>query len=472
MLLPRPDADLDFLRSVLNRSGLGFGSGAYTSPISCDFATVSASRLSTISRDLGAIRDVYRLASRLFLQDEFAWIGSAVTHGHSGGEIAATERTIRGDIEARLSRIDYVGLPDDTSQIAEVQWKSGGPGGLIGHERAFAEAFGHSRRSGEQDLIAAYLSGIYGDSPSGTVAVNEVRSPWLPGEQIITDAASAQGYVYTAIDRSDARRRLDFSGRVEVVHAAGRRREVRILRLRGLTAVLSHAELMHLLDEVEEGRLWLECPPNVIYRQKWPLALAFMPEFAASLGAAREALIPTALMCRDRFDLSVLVDAFGSLLTSESAAALTAATRVSDLIKLPTSVRSRIVLKCAAGAGARSSGGAGVFRLSGSSGQCMPIAREIQGWIDAGEPWIAQPYIKRTQIANLAPPQFGAQSKPLTCHARTMAFAGDMSGETPVLHGLLVNLSPSWKVAGAAARQGPDGHLSGTAFVGVEVGDR
>lgn len=452
------------LQSELEALGVVYGtSDAYVSLLSPASVCLSQREVRDLTDDVLAVRALYRTWSDLYVSALAGaspeWLAMCAEHGLTRTQVDIQRTTARARREPMLTRIDYVVLSNAYRQIAEVQWKSAGPGFFIGHERAFASVFPLGRGvSRIGDLMEGYLTSLARISPhSPTVVVNEARSEWLRAEAHVVAAARAAGIDYYPVARATLPAALRITdGDVSVVVPRSTY-AITVLRGRGFTEVLDDSALLRLANAVDHGRLWIEAPLSFIYRQKWGLALPFHPMFASLFEPRlRDILIPTSLILGDGIEL----DAVAARLPEPHRERLRNVRRLRELSLLPESTRELLVLKCGAGAGEFHNRSRGVYRLGGSRANAKRILDTVWGRaIRDGEPWIAQPYIDATcsvPMAGLAKDGSVTRDR---AHARFLVFAGVTADMTWQLHGAIANFAHHWKVSGGV----------GSSFVDVRV---
>ena len=430
--------------------------------------------LDAITADLSHLAQLYRFASELYLESlrdkDLRWVRRAVETGLRPVDVTLTRRLSQSRLEPMMQRVDYVDVLPGQRHIAEVQWKSGGPGYFIGHQSAFLAAFPPG--PGElpiDDLPARYLDALSkrADFVGPGLIVNEVRAEWLQAERQFERPARSQLREYRAIDRATLAEAIEAKPGQLLLRKGDSLVPISVLRGRGFTERLSETTLESLVDQALDGRLWLETPPNFIYRQKWPLALPFMQDLCPDhLSSLRDAIAPTSMLGPDRFDLSAIC----SRMAPQDASALSGVGHLLELGDLPTRTRAQLVLKCAAGSGDMHSRGRGVFRINGSGPQVASTLRLIKDRQETiGEPWIAQLYVGREWGALLAHPEDLDAITRVSCRLRLMVFGQQVDGPVWSVQGGVANLSPHWKVSGADAKYDARGALLGSAFTDVRM---
>lgn len=472
----RSPSVLPRLAEFFETNGTVYGHGSeYSSLLSNSVLSLSGRELETIRQDLDGFARLYRFASSLYLSSlndpQLNWIQRAVEAELRPAEVSVTRRLAGAHCEPRMVRADYVDVGTGRRDVAEIQWKSGGPGFFFGHQLGFADCIPLDH--GEEvigNLAASYLHKLTetADSIGPGVIANEVRPEWLRGEHILERMANSDSVSYRPVSRDEIASDVRVEGTRLMLKATGGWEPIATLRGRGFTDRLPDPDLMWMADAVIAERLWVESPPNFLYRQKWPLVIPYMPELCPSdLRLLRHTVPPTSMVGPHHFDLSAIADHPDW----QGGRRLSAIRSLAELADLPTSIRGMLVLKCAAGSGDFHSGGRGVFRLNGTGRQ----AKDILGLIarrqkDLDEPWIAQLYAGRSWPASLAHRQHLEQLMQTECRLRLMVFGQtDQSNHDWIVTGAVGNLGPHWKVSGSSANIAVTGRLIGSAFTDVRL---
>lgn len=470
-ILRHPDEAAHAMAEAFVAEGLIYGAGdTYPSLLTPSSGLLRREEAADVEGDLALLWGLYRTWHALYLASlagaEPPWIAALCEQGLSPAEVEAQRVTARAGLEPRLGRVDYVALGARRA-VAEIQWKSGGLGLFFGtHDVCAAVEPGAAAPLGDptaglRELIARCGAG------GEPVAANGVRSVWFRGEHYLRRAYDRRGLRYLVFDRREAARRLvERRGRFQIAEGPTLI-PVDFLYAQELLPALPPETVVRLARAAAAGSLWVETPLSYIYRQKWGLALPFLPAYRDMFGAELRAILgPTALLQEPWLDLSALAEG----LPEPEAARLRAARTLDDLAELPTAARRRLVLKCGGGVGAYYSQGRGVLRVTGSRAAARKVTDFVRGRLAQGEPWIAQRYVDVTYPVDLCPPwDLGARCR-VDAHARLMVFgAGGGDGQPRVIGGL-ANFGAAWKVSGRAAGVAPDGRLVGTAFTDLRVG--
>lgn len=463
--------DDDALLTGLVRRRLVYGTGErYASLLSPCSVTLDVDELRELTQDLTDVADLYRRTNQLYLASLAgvapAWISTCIEYGLTPGQCDAHRMIARAGVEPVMTRVDYVEISPGRRQLAEVQWKSGGPGLLIGHQSAYAEVFPLVRGTEALgNLEDDYFGCLRDASPRAPAHVlNETRAEWLPAEAGLASRAAEQGWRYAATDRQTLADNVKIS-RDGLRMATGETwSEVTVLRGRGFTEVLEDTAIMALATATLEGALWIEAPLNFLYRQKWLLALPFIPGYGEQLSARlRSFIIPTALILGEQVDWAGIADSW-----AEDGDRIGSVRTLADVAELPGGLRRRLVLKCGAGVGPLQSGGKGVFRLAGSRSHASKTLDFVRQRVSAGEPWIAQPYRDATYHVPFGWPEAGATTMLADAHCRMMIFGGRRNRDWAI-QGAIGNFAQNWKVSGSPARRGDQQEVLGSSFVDVRL---
>jgi len=467
-----PDSGGSLLHA-LESQGLVYGDGlSYASLVSPASVVVSSAEVRELGIDLCAVAELYRTVNELYLSsldgDAPDWIRACVEQGLTPVQREAHELTARARLEPVMGRADYVEVRSGRRQLAEMQWKSGGPGLLIGHQRAYAEAFAH--RAGTSplgDLETTYLDTLFATSPAvPAVVANEVRSEWLNGEAGLVKRADERGWSYRSMNRATLASSLTWGPHGLRLREDEGSHDVTVLRGRGFTEVLADELTLRLATAALNETIWIEAPLNFLYRQKWCLALPFARDLANHFAdRTREIVIPSALVLGECVDLTCIADQISSAYIDQVASVRTLA----DLVQLPGGLRRRLVFKCGAGVGDYHSRGRGVFRLAGSRRSAATVVDFVRQRVAEGEPWILQPFVDDKYTVPLAIPTATKEIEMVVSHSRLMVFGGRQNDQTWQVQGAIGNFAKHWKVSGSPAGTDTQGETRGSAFVDVRL---
>ena len=145
-LIEQDPASLPTLLGCLEASRTIHGSHTkYSSLVSPSTLDLELTELDAITADLSHLAQLYRFASELYLESlrdkDLRWVRRAVETGLRPVDVTLTRRLSQSRLEPMMQRVDYADVLPGQRHIAEVQWKSGGPGYFIGHQSAFLAAF-------------------------------------------------------------------------------------------------------------------------------------------------------------------------------------------------------------------------------------------------------------------------------------------------------------------------------------------
>ncbi|MBI4097449.1 MAG: hypothetical protein HY426_00230 [Candidatus Levybacteria bacterium] len=448
-------------------------STTYDSLITPSSTCITPGEVGEISNDLDALWKFYKKLTELYLksiqQNAPSWIKEFTEHGMLKEEIEAHRLVCFAGLEPVACRIDYVSLGSER-KIAEVQWKSGGPGLFFGIQDAYMEAIpfqSNMKPLGDavDNFYELILKTTHNNGPN---VVNAVRDVWLNGENFLKKKYDQRGMHYFPLNRNEiAKNIIKERNNFFVSDQRGILRKISFLNGQGFTRFFPKENLLLLARATTEERLWIETPLNYLYRQKWCLALPFMNGFKDLFEKQlKDIIIPTALIEYDHIDLSPIVP----YINHESKEKLLSIKQLENLAELPSSLRDCLIFKCAAGTGEYYSDGKGVFRISGSHKFAKKILDFIQERvIIAKEPWIVQVYIdKKCQIPASLPSCLESQQI-IDAHARFMIYGGMLKEKKAVVIGGLGNFGKHWKVSGKSPYKDEHGNLLGTAFNDIRI---
>ncbi|VVB68420.1 Uncharacterised protein [Candidatus Norongarragalina meridionalis] len=455
-------------------NNLIYGMGTeYNSLLTPSSTLLEVAEVNEISNDLKELWKLYSTWNTLYLKSVAGeappWIREYSEYGMAPEEIEASRLCSAGGLEPRLCRVDYVCLGSKRS-IAEIQWKTGGPGLFFGISDAYSKAIPSDAKNEYLGMPTEsfYNVIVQAGNNNQTVAVNLVRDVWLNGEAYLERAYRDRGLTYIPIERRESHRRIIERNNVYfAIDDKNKSHEIDFINGQGFTQFLPKKRLIGLAQATLEGKIWIETPLNYIYRQKWGLSLPFVKEYRALFSdRLRDIIIPTALLSDSHLDLSLISANLEHPLRDE----LLDVQSIARLADLPTSLRKALVLKCGAGTGEFYSDGKGVFRLSGSRSSALRILEFIEGRIKIrGEPWIIQPFIDSTHSIPVSLPWALNNTKPIEAHARIMIFGGRLGTKDPEIIGGLGNYGRHWKVSGRSPGVDEQGNICGTAFNDIRV---
>ena len=208
-------------------SGLVYGDTInYSSLVSPCSVALAEHELSELTRDLVSFWHLYDKLNELYeaslLGQAAPWIAKLVECGLSPAEVTAHRITARAGLVPRMCRVDYVSLGDNR-KVAEVQWKSGGPGLFFGFADVLGRLLpldGHHSIGNPIDKFAKIIHG--NRNSSAGVALNAVRSTWLRSEEYLKRELALRGIGYQAFDRLQVSQHLSVSENGVLWHADDR----------------------------------------------------------------------------------------------------------------------------------------------------------------------------------------------------------------------------------------------------------
>ncbi len=463
-IVRHPDRVAGEMVATLNASGLIYGAEeSYPSLITPSSCLLDRPTTATLVEDLVALRQFYRTWNDLYRAsltgDEPRWIADLCEYGLRPEEIQAQRLTLFAGLEPRFCRVDYISF-SPCRVIAEVQWKSGGLGLFFGIHNVCA-AVEPVVGACPGDPVQGFRSLIKAFGSNEPIAVNPVRAVWLQGEGRLQQALDRQEMRYIVFDRRDGARRVFERNGAFVVSDNGKLLQIDFLYGQEVLPTLAPQTIVRLAQAAADRRLWIETPLNYVYRQKWGMALPFMPDYAELFDDRLRALFGAVALLRGaEVDLGPLAGDVPAT-TGEQ---LCAARTIDDIARLSTAARRFLVLKCGAGSGAYYSQGHGVLRVNGSRRAAQKTLDFVKERLAQGEPWIVQRYVHAVYPIDVCPPWATHDVQSVDAHARFMVYATFDADGSPRVIGGLGNFSSHWKVSGRSASYDERGRLTGAAF--------
>ncbi|MGQ9772063.1 hypothetical protein [Chloroflexus sp.] len=312
------------------------------------------------------------------------------------------------------------------------------------------------------------VQGLYGlirqwgnDEP---VAVNPVRSVWLRSERYLRHALEQQGIHYIVFDRRDGMQRIVERGDSVLLTDGGKLRQIDFLYGQTLLPTLPPSMIVRLARAVADGRFWIETPINYVYRQKWGMALPFLPAYANLFDARLRALLGSVVLLHTgTIDLTPLADGVSEMIARQFRSIRTP----DDLAHLSTAAQRMLVFKCGTGSEAYHSQGRGVLRLNGSHSVAQKTLTFVRSRLMQGEPWIIQRYVDATYPVDVSPPWASRALQHIDAHARFMVYATFDPTGSPKIIGGLGNFSRDWKVSGKSSYIDEYGRIGKSAFIDI-----
>ncbi|MEF3275082.1 MAG: hypothetical protein K6356_11915 [Chloroflexus sp.] len=472
LIVRHPDWVAEEVVKRLTASRLIYGFGdTYSSLITPSSCVLDQATATAICADLVALRQFYRVWTDLYRAalagDEPRWIADLCEYGLQPEEIQAQRITLAAGLEPRFCRVDYIAFGPQRV-IAEVQWKSGGLGLFFGihdvHATIVPIAGAHPG-----DVVGGFCALVQACSQDREpIAVNPVRTVWLQGEGHLRRLLEQHGIRYLVFDRRDGARSIFERNGTFVIADRGRLLPITFLYAQELLSALAPRTIVRLAQAAADNRLWVETPLNYVYRQKWGMALPFIPSYAHRFTDQIRALLGTVALLRlENIDLSPLAANAPAPIAQQ----LETVKTIDDIANLSTAARRWLVLKCGAGSGVYYSQGRGVLRINGSRRAAQKTLDFVKQRLAQGEPWIVQRYVDVVYPVTICPPWAPCTFHTVQAHARFMVYATFDTDGSPRLIGGLGNFSRHWKVSGRSAYYDERGQLSGAAFNDIRFAD-
>lgn len=422
--------------------GDGQNYGAFISPSVTIFNQGLVDR---INADLEEIWKLYEILNELYIKsidgDAPSWIHLSVECGLTNDEIKIQRLIAKEKLQPKFCRLDYIEL-EPQRKIAEVQWKSGGLGLFSGIQNIYSRVVSLPNAYREKKIVNGIHRLISASIPSSSnVTINCVRLPWMSSENYLRDILlpSSEYFpislknLYLNVGKYDGKYYLTQNGKKYEIGFGY-----------GLGYWTRFADnLYEFATDILDGKLWIESPLNSLYRQKWGLAMPFMPSYKNLFSERlREIIPPSVLLHGNNVNFDPILEYSPKFTVLESV------TRVSQLADLPLSIRKSMILKCGGGIELNSRG-KGVFRLGSTRKKDKEVLAFVQNRIARlNEPWIVQEYIKSKTDIFLSMPNLPLKFKELSTHTRFMLFGiNEGRGQVEFVGGL-GNYGIHWKVAG------------------------
>jgi hypothetical protein len=451
------------LLDALNAGSTWFGDGPYGGLLTCSTALLSGAETADVRRGLAAAWQWLAAWQELYCQLYTTEPEHPIVAGCEWSLTPAQRLTQRQS--ALLGELPLAGRLDAVTveprlQIAEVQWKGGGEAFLAGIDAACRAQ--HALAGGEVplgDLTAAW-AGYYAGVARDGVALSVARAEWMASDRAFARALTDRGVPVRAATPGDLATGLAVRrGRVWYLGEP-----VGLLRCERLPDAVPAQLLAEVVACRDTGTIVLDPPPTYLCSEKLGMALPFMEPFTAYFGdEVRRALIPSVLISDPPQVTPLLSD-----LSDCGGAALGELTRWEEVPKLPRRLRRRLVVKCGSANRSWSQGGRGVWKLGGTKAYDERVWQTVLARVRSGrEPWLLQPYVRRTWPVDLSHPDSVDHSEEVDGHARLL-FYGRRTGDEVALMGGAANFSAFWKVSGKDAGR-ENGRLVGSAFCDVRL---
>jgi hypothetical protein len=451
------------------RNDLIYGNGSeFKSLVTPTSVIISRDETRDLDCDLEKLWGLYRTWNQLYIDsidgDAHKRIRRNCEYGLNESEIEVMRIVSRSRLEPRMTRIDYVTLGEDR-KVAEVQWKSGGPGLFFGIQDVLSRTVEQGNGSESMgNLVDAFYRLICEKCrDEDSVAVNDIRGGWTRGEEYLRKAYENRRLIYLPVDRAEISSMIKQSGNNFFIRLDGKDYKIGFFYGYGWET-FSKERLIALAEGSVRGDIWIESPLNYIYREKWGMAMPFMREYKDMFDdRLRDILIPTALIDSTSIDLSPIVPH----IEHRERERLLDVKSFEDFGDLGESLRKKLVFKCGSGTGDFYNRSRGVFRITGSRKAAENTLIIVKERVCEGEPWIVQEYIDRKYPVDMRLPYEIETPEIVNAHARFMIFGGMFGDEVGAMGGI-GNFGRHWKVSGKAPVAGM-GTQTGTAFNDMRV---
>lgn len=452
------------LKDRLLSEGLTYGAtDSYTSLISPSSTVISTAEQKEVQIDLDLLWDLYRKSNWLYVasmdNEAPSWIARMAESGLNPIEKNMQRLVARKGLEPKMCRVDYISFGEGR-KIAEVQWKSGGPGLFFGMQEAYKDVVPFT---GDETAFGDPINGFFKMmSAKGDAAVNDIRGNWTNGEVYLRAKYLRMGLNYNLVNRLEfAKEVKGDGGRFKV---GGEPVNFFYFYWSPNNDLAHEAELYRKLAYASlDGLIWVENPMNYAYRAKWQFALPFMDEFKGLFSdRLRQILSPTVII-RNEIDLEPIIPYMDK--EDDIKAKLSKVKEIDDILKLGEASRKALIVKCAGSKGEYYNRGKGVFRLTGGKGVLKETVDMIKAQMSKEEPWIVQEFVcKKYDVPIFADGK--VETTPM--HARFMVFGQKMDAECQVLGGL-ANFAHHWKVSGKKPGIDANGNMVGSTFTDIRV---
>lgn len=339
--------DIGLLSSILKKltnEGLIYGGGnSYESLLSPCIPILSTNDIQQVNKDFDSIWNLYHEWSNLYKEikkvEPEHWLVKLSCSGLTNSEIQIQDRSINANQIPRYGRIDYINLGLNR-KIAEMQWRSGGPGLFIGMSDVFTDELHRtsSLKSSEFNLANEFARIFFKPELNSIVddylIINDISSALKLGEDYLVRHSAFRKFHYVPIVREFLLEKITLVNNKLRYKAGSKLFKVNFIHGYDLYKQLPKNYLNALTDEILKNNIWIESPLNFIYRQKWGMALPFMKEYNSYFDEhLKSILCPTILLNLNQQDYSILI---GSI-NSPKAHLLEKVKSIDDLILLPES---------------------------------------------------------------------------------------------------------------------------------------
>lgn len=427
----------------------------YTSLISPSSTYFTPIEAAGIASDMEEFWTLYRVWNQIYQSalkgDAPDWVRAYTESGVAPEDVMAHRIVSAAGLEPEMCRTDYIAISDTERKIAEIQWRPGGIGLAAGIIDAYAEVIPYSQNV---STFGKFSDNFYNLITQPRRAQAETKTivlgtttEFMNGELYLKQYYQGKGLRYIPILPTRAKDFIVRDNRL-FIEEDGATYPIDIMNSEEFTRHLPKAELPNIAQGSVDHKFWIEVPLNYIYRQKWGLALPFMPEYQHLFSDTVRQLIPATVLLNE-FRLSPLIP----YLDHPQRELLANVKSMDDLASLPTALRKSLIVKCGGGSELhyRSKG---VYKLGSAKSYDLKILEFIEERMQKyQEPWIVQQYVKAKYDVPVAVPWDLDKIEMIEAHARFMIFGGRFGGNAPVVLGGNGNYGRYWKVCGRSVNE-------------------
>lgn len=468
MWVRRHQAQVASIVEAFDRDRIWFGDGPFSGLVTPASVVLSPSVADDVRRSLAAVWEWHRAWQALYSD----MLSVEASHplvrlcewGLTVEQVAVQRRTARDGALPRMARLDTV-TACPRVQVAEAQWKGGGEGFLAGVDATYRNLFPPQGDEGPPGGLTAMWASYYAEVGGGRHVVSVVRPEWVEADRAFASSLAEVGIDVVVATPAEVDANLAVSEGTVTYDLGDAVVEVGALRCDRLADTVTGDRLNGLLACVDDGRLVLDPPPSYLCAEKFGMALPFTDQFRSYFSdAVRECLIPTALV-----DGTPDCAAVAEALAGHGGEDLLSLAAWDDLVRLPRSLRRRLVVKCGSANPVWNQGGRGVWKLGGPARADEKLWSTVLARVRSGrEAWILQPYVDQSWPVDLYHPR--APDDPHACDAHMrLLFYGHRTGEVVRFVGGGANFGPFWKVSGKDARWSAGNRLEGSAFCDLRI---
>ncbi|MDD2816673.1 MAG: hypothetical protein PHP00_13225 [Thiotrichaceae bacterium] len=427
----------------------------YASLISPSSTHFSPAEVSGINEDLSEFWTLYRVWNQIYqaalVGDAPDWVRAYTESGVAPEDVIAHRIVSAAGLEPEMCRTDYIAISENERKIAEIQWRPGGIGLAAGIIDAYAEVIPYSEQVGTfgnfSDNFYKLITQARRSQAVTKTIVLGTTTEFMNGELYLEQYYKTKGLRYIPILPTRAKNFIVRDNRM-FIEEAGETYPIDIMNSEEFTRHLPKVELPNIAQGSVDGKFWIEVPLNYIYRQKWGLALPFMPEYQHLFSDKVRQLVPATVLLNG-LNLSPLIPYLDHPQREQLANVKT----MDDLASLPTALRKSLIVKCGGGSELhyRSKG---VYKLGSAKSYDLKILEFIeQRMQEHQEPWIVQHYVKAKYDVPVAVPWDLDKVDMIEAHARFMIFGGRIDGHAPMVLGGNGNYGRYWKVCGRSVNE-------------------